>query len=80
MSERRTKGVCDQMGTVDLAIKGRRRHQAAVDEDARLELDEFRVSAVCLCEQADIGGFPGVHRDLERTAGWKTRDETGHDR
>ena len=68
------------MGSVDLSIKGGRRNQPAVDEDARFELDKLGMPAVCLCEKADIGCFPGMHRDLEWTAGWKTRDEAGHDR
>lgn len=67
------------MGSVDFSIKGSGSNQAAIDENARLKLDKLGMSAVCLCEQADIGGFPGVHRDLKRTAGWKTRDEAGHD-
>lgn len=54
------------------------RHHAAINQDASLELDQLRMLAVALGILADLGIAPAMDRDVERSAGLESRDETSH--
>lgn len=63
----------------DGTFKRHSRHHTAINQDARLELDELRVLAVALGVLAELGIAPAVDGNMEWGAGLEARNETSHD-